>query len=119
MPKFKRGNPKPPKSGRRKGQPNLATREIRELSQQLLDDEYFMRLRERLLSGTCPPQLEVMLHYYCWGKPKEIVAVSLTETLQMDIGVARLIAQRGREYIAEDKAAKADAENRKRGGTAP
>ena len=106
MPKFKRGNPKPPKSGRQKGQPNLATREIRELCQQLLDSEYFMCLRERLLSGTCPPQLEVMLHYYCWGKPKEIVAVSLTETSQMDIAVARQIAERGREYLREELEAK-------------
>lgn len=103
MGKFKPGDPKPPSSGRRKGVVNHATAEIRECAQRLLDEKYFEGLRKRLLSGQCAPALETMLFYYGFGKPRERIELDVSTPTQMDIAVARMIAERGREYIAAEK----------------
>ena len=59
--------------GRRAGTPNKATLEIRDAARRLLEDPAYLRnVRERLLEGKAP-QLEVLLHHYAYGKPREIV----------------------------------------------
>jgi hypothetical protein len=69
-------------AGRRKGVPNKATVEVKELSAQLLDDpEYRERLQKRLRSGDVAPAVECMLWYYRFGKPKERVEVDGSASL--------------------------------------
>ena len=59
--------------GRRAGTPNKATLEIRDAARRLLKDPAYLRsVRARLLEGKAP-QLEVLLHHYAYGKPKDIV----------------------------------------------
>jgi hypothetical protein len=59
--------------GRRAGTPNKATRKIRNAARRLLEDPAYLRsVRARLLEGKAP-QLEVLLHHYAYGKPKESV----------------------------------------------
>ena len=59
--------------GRRAGTPNKATREIRDAARRLLEEPAYLRsVRARLLEGKAP-QLEVLLHHYAYGKPKDIV----------------------------------------------
>ena len=71
--KWEKGKPKT--GGRVPGVQNRATREIKAIAQGLIEDpEYQKSLRARLLKGTSPT-LEVLLHYYAYGKPKtEIVS---------------------------------------------
>ena len=48
--------------GRRKGVPNKATKEVKELAQQLeLDPEYQAKLRQRLLNGALQRAVEAPL----------------------------------------------------------
>ena len=59
--------------GRRAGTPNKATLEIRDAARRLLEEPVYLRsVRARLLEGKAP-QLEVLLHHYAYGKPKDIV----------------------------------------------
>ena len=59
--------------GRRAGTPNKATREIRDAARRLLEEPAYLRsVRARLLEGKAP-QLEVLLHHYAYGKPKDTV----------------------------------------------
>lgn len=60
--------------GRPPGQPNKATKEIKAASQKILSDAaYQMSLKKRLAAGKAP-HMEVLLHHYAFGKPKETVA---------------------------------------------
>jgi hypothetical protein len=77
---FQSGKPKT--GGRKKGTPNKATREIREVAVGLLEDpDYQRRLRTRLLGGKLPPQIESLLFHYAYGKPRETVAVAANPSL--------------------------------------
>lgn len=76
MARFKKGDRKPPNSGRRKGTPNCNTREIQEIARELLDEDYFEVLRLRLLNGKCAPQVETLIHHFAFGRPKNLVEVS-------------------------------------------
>src|SRR6188508_920310 len=61
--------------GRLPGVPNQATRDIRAIAQGLIEDaDYQASLKARLLKGSSP-QLEVLLHYYAYGKPKTEISV--------------------------------------------
>jgi hypothetical protein len=61
--------------GRPAGQPNKATKEIKAASQKILGDTaYQASLRKRLKAGKAP-HMEVLLHHYAYGKPKETVRV--------------------------------------------
>jgi len=71
--KWEKGRPKT--GGRVPGVPNRATRDIKAIAKGLIEDPgYQGSLKARLLNGSSPT-LEVLLHYYAYGKPKtEIVA---------------------------------------------
>ena len=68
---------KPPNAGkgRPKGATNLATREIRALSQALFDAEYWTQTRRRLLSGHLAPAIEAKLLAYAYGEPTQTIDV--------------------------------------------
>ena len=56
--------------GRQLGQPNKVTHDIKEYARAVIEDpDYQAKLKQRLLGGSAP-QLEVLLHYYAYGKPK-------------------------------------------------
>jgi hypothetical protein len=59
--------------GRLKGAGNVVTPDIRERARQLVEDPvYCLSVKARILEGNVP--LEIMLHHYAYGKPKETVA---------------------------------------------
>ena len=59
--------------GRQAGSLNKATLKIRDAARRLLGDSAYLRsVRTRLLEGKAP-QLEVLLHHYAYGKPKDTV----------------------------------------------
>ena len=62
--------------GRKKGEPNKATAEVREAARKLVEDEtYREKLLARLKLGKTSPAVEAMLRHYAYGKPKEIIGV--------------------------------------------
>lgn len=70
---FEKGRAKT--GGRAVGVQNQATRDIRAIAQGLIEDPaYQASLKARLLKGSSP-QLEVLLHYYAYGKPKMEIAI--------------------------------------------
>lgn len=70
---FPKGGPGGP--GRKPGVPNKATQDIKEFSRAMLEDaDYRERLKDRLAAGEAQP-IEIMLHHYAYGKPKETIAV--------------------------------------------
>ena len=76
------GHVRPPlRAGRRKGSTNLATREIRVLSQRLFEPPYWTNVRRRLLAGRCAPYLEARLLAYAYGEPSQIHEVPGLEDL--------------------------------------
>ena len=78
--RFEKGRAKT--GGRKAGVVNQTTVEIREVARSLLEDpQYQRRLRERLLAGKCPPQIEALLFYYGYGKPRETVKVEESASL--------------------------------------
>ena len=73
-------------SGRRKGTPNKATVEIRQLARDLVDDAaYRDALRTRLINGTAGA-MEPMLWAYAYGKPKDTVKHEGDKTLIVRFG---------------------------------
>ena len=62
--------------GRPKGVPNKATRDIKVAYEKILTDpDYRESLRRRLIRGTAGP-MEVTMHHYVYGKPKETTEVT-------------------------------------------
>lgn len=68
-------NRRPPAAGkgRPKGSLNKATRQIKEITQQLFDEAYFEKVRQRLQAGKLAPAVECKLLAYAWGEPKQSV----------------------------------------------
>jgi|TARA_R110000824_G_scaffold186284_7_gene367562 hypothetical protein len=63
------------RSGRPKGVPNKASADVRIRARALVEDPvYVLGLKKRILDGKSVP-LEIMLHHYAYGKPRESVAV--------------------------------------------
>lgn len=59
--------------GRQAGTPNKRTKQAALVARQLVEDEdYLVRLRERLVAGTLAPQVEALLLQYAYGKPSDI-----------------------------------------------
>ncbi|MHC4371488.1 MAG: hypothetical protein ACYSW8_28060 [Planctomycetota bacterium] len=66
----KKGTPKTPGSGRKKGSKNKQTIEVKEMARELLENKDYQRnLLKRLKAGELPPQLETLLYHYRFGKP--------------------------------------------------
>jgi hypothetical protein len=66
---FQKGKPKT--GGRLPGQPNKITLDIKGYARAVVEDpSYQAKLKQRLLNGSAP-QLEILLHYYAYGKPKQ------------------------------------------------
>ncbi len=62
-----------PRAGRPKGCLNKTTIEVKELAQSLIENpEYRRNLMERITAGEAP-QMEVLMWFYAYGKPKERV----------------------------------------------
>src|SRR5262245_22462001 len=60
--------------GRKKGVPNRATADMKTRARELLSrPEYLRKLKQRLIQGTCPAGVEILLYYYAYGRPKETV----------------------------------------------
>jgi len=73
---FRKGEPRPPNSGRKKGSRNKATLEIKAACRALLEDpEYLASRRERILAGDAP-HLESLLYGYAYGKPASRLELS-------------------------------------------
>lgn len=65
-----KGNPNlQPGPGRPKGSQNKITRAAKELAEEILDDEYLIRLAQRIKAGKAP-HMETLLWNYAKGKPK-------------------------------------------------
>jgi hypothetical protein len=63
------------RSGRPKGVPNKASADVRIRARALVEDPvYVLQLKRRILDGKSVP-LEIMLHHYAYGKPRETVEV--------------------------------------------
>ena len=55
--------------------PNKASADVRIRARALVEDPvYVLGLKKRILDGKSVP-LEIMLHHYAYGKPRESVAV--------------------------------------------
>jgi hypothetical protein len=66
---FQKGKPKT--GGRLPGQPNKVSLEIKAHARAVIEDpDYQEKLKARLLKGSSP-QLEVLLHYYAYGRPRQ------------------------------------------------
>src|SRR6185436_12689635 len=83
--KFQKGKHKT--GGRPPGQQNKVTREIKAYAREVIENPaYQQKLKQRLLNGSVP-QLEVLLHYYAYGKPKlevELTDRSITVLVQRE-----------------------------------
>ncbi len=63
--------------GRKKGVPNKATLEVKTFLRNFLESAAYRRsLQDRILKGKAVP-LEILAHYYAYGKPKTSVEVSV------------------------------------------
>ena len=73
------GNPR----GRPRGAQGKVTREVKEWARGLLEDpRYRAALQRRLIKGTCPPRLEVLLYHYAYGKPKSMADMEKAEQVR-------------------------------------
>jgi len=71
------------RSGRPKGVPNKASADVRIRARALVEDPvYVLGLKKRILDGKSVP-LEIMLHHYAYGKPRETVEVEGAVTIKV------------------------------------
>jgi len=71
MARFRRGERRPSKAGRKRGTKNKATQEIKTVARLMLEDPVYRRnLRARLRAGTAP-HIEALLYHYAFGKPAD------------------------------------------------
>jgi hypothetical protein len=79
---FKRGDPKPPGSGRKKGTPNKVTRAVKEFFAELVDDPQVQaRLRQQIMEGDTRAFFRAVEHVI--GRPKEPVEHSISGPLEI------------------------------------
>lgn len=53
----------------------------REFAEDILDADYLATLRARAIAGELPPQVEVLLLHYRYGKPPEQILVTQEDDL--------------------------------------
>tara|TARA_R100001086_G_scaffold192604_5_gene109855 strand:+ start:1155 stop:1412 length:258 start_codon:yes stop_codon:yes gene_type:complete len=71
------------RSGRPKGVPNKASADVRVRARALVEDPvYVLGIKRRMLEGKSVP-LEIMLHHYAYGKPRETVEVEGAVTIKV------------------------------------
>ena len=71
------------RSGRPKGVPNRASADVRVRARALVEDPvYVLGLKKRILDGKSVP-IEIMLHHYAYGKPRETVEVEGAVTIKI------------------------------------
>jgi hypothetical protein len=74
--KFQKGRSRT--GGRAPGTQNKATVTIKEIALGLVEDPgYQASLKRRMVSGRSP-QLEILMHFYAYGKPKTEIATDKT-----------------------------------------
>jgi hypothetical protein len=70
--------------GRQRGQPNKVTAAVRQAATEIVRDTgYRAALRRRLIRGDLPPQVEVLLWHYAYGRPTQ---TARAETDHPDVG---------------------------------
>ena len=109
-PPHRRGQPKTPGSGRRRGTPNRKTVELRALMGVLAGDvEYQHRLREDFRRRRIHPTVETLVWSHVIGKPAERVQLSADVTMNQKLEeerelFSRLSLQQMEEIAAESQA---------------
>ncbi len=79
MPRNTAGLKRGGQPGRKKGSKNKATVEVKEMARRLIEDPaYQAQLRERLLKGTLPGNMEALLWAYGYGKPRDTVDLNVS-----------------------------------------
>lgn len=72
-------------------QPRATNLSIQERAREILSSpEYFQSVLDRLRLGEFPPQMEVLLHHYAYGKPVERVEVKDTTAPLEEVSLAQL-----------------------------
>lgn len=97
--KFQKGRPKT--GGRKPGSQNRVTLDIKGIALGLIQDpEYLEGLKKRLNSGKSP-QLEVLLHYYGYGRPKVQIESDKTIRVLIERNQAPTIVELPAEVAGE------------------
>src|SRR5262249_8071180 len=79
---FKKGDPKPPGSGRKKGTPNKVTAAVKDFLAELLDDpQVRARLRQATLEGDTRAFIPAVEHVI--GRPKKSVEQSIVGPMEI------------------------------------
>jgi len=70
--RFKKGEPRPPGAGRKKGVLNRTTVRIRDIARGILEDPDVQKKQlARIKDGTEHPAIVTLLYHYAYGKPPE------------------------------------------------
>jgi hypothetical protein len=86
-PPHRRGEPKTPGSGRRRGSLNRKTLELRELMAALVGNvDYQQKLREAWVKRRIHPTTEALIWAYAIGRPKD--QIDMSAQVSMDDGLA-------------------------------
>jgi hypothetical protein len=88
--KFKKGDPRPPTAGRKKGTPNKVTRDVKEWMQELVSDSGIQTVIRKKIAegdtGSVKGFLGLLAHVV--GRPKETVEVSASPDLTTLLALA-------------------------------
>jgi hypothetical protein len=85
---FEKGHPRI--SGRRKGVPNQATQDVRELARAIISDpEYLRGLRERVCAGRAA-SMEPMLWHYAYGRRRTAEQLEINDAAD---GIAETLSK--------------------------
>ena len=114
-------NPPSPRSGvrlpvgRPKGSMNTATRLAQAFASSILDtEEYKQSLMRRIRADTLAPAVEVLLHHYKYGKPKDTIEVVRPDgRVNLDAAAAAILAQEARQLAEEMEEIQLKAEEQK------
>lgn len=102
--------------GRPKGSQNKSTRLAQAFASSILDtEEYKESLLRRIRLDTLAPAVEVLLHHYKYGKPKDTVeVVHAADQTPLDAATAQELAAEASQLATEVLAAQQQAHERAR-----